>query len=261
MAGSIIIQLGVCHTKMGFWQRIRAVDEFAPQLERANIRRVLKAQPVLAESFIGNRHCKFPGRNRNFAHHECVFARQGARSEANELHEDFFFAHFAPALLTIAPKSLRASRLPKGWPCQDEKASPPEGRLASMLEGSDVRGLQALGTLGHVEFNRLAFVQRLVSLRLNRGEMDENVLAGLPLDESKSLAGVKPLYCSLFFQLCFSLLCELFGASFPLPLAKKKPHVWARGAFSQSKGFHRATNAKPLLHTFPFLSMCSISLL
>lgn len=124
-----------------------------------------------------------------------------------------------------------------------------------MLEGSDVRCLQALGTLGHVELNRLAFIQRFVSLRLNRGEMDENVLAGLPLDESKTLAGIEPLYCSLFFQLCFSFLFELFGASFPPPPAKKKPHVWARGAFKQSKGFHRATNAGLLSHAFVLSSI------
>ena len=80
------------------------------------------------------------------------------------------------------------------------------------LEGGDVRCLQALGALGHFEFNRLAFVQRFVALRLNRGEVDENVLAGLALDESKSLAGIEPLYCSLFFQLCISFLFELFDA-------------------------------------------------
>jgi hypothetical protein len=28
----------------------------------------------------------------------------------------------------------------------------------------------------------------------------ENVLTGLALDESKSLAGIEPLYCSLFFH-------------------------------------------------------------
>lgn len=33
-----------------------------------------------------------------------------------------------------------------------------------MLEGGDVRGLQALGALGHVEFDSLAFIQRLVSV-------------------------------------------------------------------------------------------------
>jgi len=80
------------------------------------------------------------------------------------------------------------------------------------LESGDVRCLQALGALGHFEFNRLAFVQRLVPLRLNRGEVNENVLAGLALDESEALAGIEPLYCSLFFQLCFSFLFELFDA-------------------------------------------------
>jgi hypothetical protein len=30
--------------------------------------------------------------------------------------------------------------------------------------------------------------------------MDEDVLAGLALDESESLAGVEPFHCSLFFH-------------------------------------------------------------
>jgi hypothetical protein len=63
----------------------------------------------------------------------------------------------------------------------------------------DVRGLQALGTLGDFEFNRLAIIQRLVAISHNRGEMDENVLSTLALDESKALAGIEPLHCSLFF--------------------------------------------------------------
>jgi hypothetical protein len=29
----------------------------------------------------------------------------------------------------------------------------------------------------------------------------ENILTGLALDESESLAGIEPLYCSLFFHL------------------------------------------------------------
>ena len=89
------------------------------------------------------------------------------------------------------------------------------------LQAGDVRRLQALGAGGHFEFNRLAFVQRFVPLRHDSGKVDENVLAGLALDESKALAGVKPLHCSLFFQLCFSFLFELFGA-FPLPSAQIK---------------------------------------
>ncbi len=66
------------------------------------------------------------------------------------------------------------------------------------LEASDVRSLQTLRSAGNFEFNRLAFVQRFIALRLNRGEMDENILAGLALDESESLAGIEPLHCSLF---------------------------------------------------------------
>jgi hypothetical protein len=68
------------------------------------------------------------------------------------------------------------------------------------LESGDVRGLQALGALRHFEFNGLSFVQRLVTLGLNRREVYEDVLAGLALDESKALASIEPLYCTLFFH-------------------------------------------------------------
>jgi hypothetical protein len=89
------------------------------------------------------------------------------------------------------------------------------------LEAGYVRRLQALGAARDFEFNRLAFVQRLVSFSLNGGEVHENVFAGLALDEPKAFTGVEPLYGSLFFQLCFSFLIELFGA-FPPPLAQQK---------------------------------------
>jgi hypothetical protein len=38
--------------------------------------------------------------------------------------------------------------------------------------------------------------------------MDENVLSGHPLDETKALAGVKPLHCTLFFftQFTYSIV-------------------------------------------------------
>jgi hypothetical protein len=42
---------------------------------------------------------------------------------------------------------------------------------------------------------------------LNRGEVDKDILAGLALDEPESLAGIEPLYCSLFFHgVSFSLI-------------------------------------------------------
>ena len=67
-----------------------------------------------------------------------------------------------------------------------------------LLQAGDVRCLQALRAGGNFKLNRLAFVQRFVPFRLNRGEVDEDVLAGLALDESESLAGIEPLDCSLF---------------------------------------------------------------
>jgi hypothetical protein len=68
------------------------------------------------------------------------------------------------------------------------------------LESGDVCGLETLGTTSDFKFNRLAFVQRFVTISLNGGEVYEYVFAGLALDESKALAGVKPLYGSLFFH-------------------------------------------------------------
>src|SRR6266478_6155317 len=78
----------------------------------------------------------------------------------------------------------------------------PANREHTYLEGLDVRGLQALGALGDFEFNRLPIIQRLVAISHDRGEMDENVLSTLALDESKALAGIEPLHCSLFFTHC-----------------------------------------------------------
>ena len=71
------------------------------------------------------------------------------------------------------------------------------------LEASHVRCLQTLGALGDLELNGLTFVQRLVSIRHDCREMDEDVFAGLALNEAKTLASIEPLYCSLFFHLCF----------------------------------------------------------
>ena len=76
------------------------------------------------------------------------------------------------------------------------------------LEGLYVRGLQALGALGDFEFNRLAIIQRLIAISHDRGEMDENVLTALALDETEALAGIEPLHCSLFFTHCCTRFCQ-----------------------------------------------------
>ena len=68
------------------------------------------------------------------------------------------------------------------------------------LKTCDVCRLKALGTLGDLEFHSLSVVERPVPISLNRGEVDEHVLTGLPLDESETLTRVEPLHCSLFFH-------------------------------------------------------------
>ena len=91
------------------------------------------------------------------------------------------------------------------------RSAPPElAGCEVVLEGLYVRGLQALGALGHFEFNRLAIVQRLVAISHDRGEMDENVLTALALDETEALAGIEPLHCSLFFAHFFTLFFDRF---------------------------------------------------
>ena len=74
-------------------------------------------------------------------------------------------------------------------------ASPP----LCWLETYDVGRLQAFGPGHDVEFDRLALVQRLVSIRLNRREVHEDIFSRLALDESIALACIKPLHSSLFF--------------------------------------------------------------
>src|SRR5215469_5971542 len=60
-----------------------------------------------------------------------------------------------------------------------------------------VRCLKAFGPLQQVELDGLTFVQCAVAIFLNRREVDENVLARRPLDESISFCPVKPLYRTL----------------------------------------------------------------
>ncbi len=61
-----------------------------------------------------------------------------------------------------------------------------------------VLSLQALGALGDVELHGLPFLKALEPARLDCGEMNKNVLAGLTADEAVAFGVVEPLYCSLF---------------------------------------------------------------
>jgi hypothetical protein len=67
----------------------------------------------------------------------------------------------------------------------------------------NVGSLQTLRSADNLEFDGLPLVEGAVAVALDGGEMDENVLAALALDETKSFAGVKPLHCTLFFHRSF----------------------------------------------------------
>jgi hypothetical protein len=58
--------------------------------------------------------------------------------------------------------------------------------------------LPPLGALYDVKLYLLAFLQAAESARLDRREVDENVLTALTADETIALGIVKPLYCSCF---------------------------------------------------------------
>lgn len=121
-------------------------------------------------------------------------------------------------LFWLVPKRKRAER----------RSVPPVFSARCGLQRLNVRGLQALGAADDFKLDRLAVVQRLVAIRLNCGEMDENVLSALALDEAKALAGIEPLDCSLFFThfsfssrrpaLGWTALVKLFGAPHPNPV-------------------------------------------
>src|ERR1700676_2710726 len=66
------------------------------------------------------------------------------------------------------------------------------------LDGSDVLCLPALRTLGHVELDALALLKGAKTVRLNRGVMDEYVLAVVAAKKTETLGVVEPLDCALF---------------------------------------------------------------
>jgi hypothetical protein len=61
------------------------------------------------------------------------------------------------------------------------------------LANRDVRSLQSLRTFDHVELHLRAFRQRAEAAGLNRGGVDEHILASLGRDEAKAFRIVEPL--------------------------------------------------------------------
>lgn len=63
-----------------------------------------------------------------------------------------------------------------------------------VLDGDDFGSLQALRPFSNFEFDFLAFVECLESVDLDFGEMDKEILAIFPLNETKALLITKPFY-------------------------------------------------------------------
>src|SRR6202162_6014996 len=94
-----------------------------------------------------------------------------------------------------------------------------DGHTFVRLEAGNVLRLQAFRAFADLEFNRLPFVERLVSVHLNGRKMDKHVLAGLALDEPVAFAGIEPLHCSLFFHFYYLALSYLCFSYRPAHLA------------------------------------------
>src|SRR5262245_21026533 len=76
-------------------------------------------------------------------------------------------------------------------PCREPATT--SKRVRSARRCDDVRGLGTLGTLDDLELHTLAFGQGLEAVHRDRGEVDEDVVPTLALDEAVALLVRKPL--------------------------------------------------------------------
>ena len=76
--------------------------------------------------------------------------------------------------------------------------NPAAGRW--LLSLTDLLGLQTLRSTLYYKRDACTFVEGAIPARLNRRKMDKYVLPVLALDKPKAFCGIKPLYCSCFFQ-------------------------------------------------------------
>jgi hypothetical protein len=72
------------------------------------------------------------------------------------------------------------------------------GILVLVLKDLYVLCLKALGAVGDVKLHRLAFLQAPESIRLDSGEMHENISAVAAADETISFCVIEPFHGSLF---------------------------------------------------------------
>ncbi len=91
-----------------------------------------------------------------------------------------------------------------------ENPDPPD-RPSRALGGGNVLCLKTFRAFLDFKFHCLSFIQRLVTVHLNSGEVHENIFPSLALDKTEPLRRIEPLHSSLFFQvqnlnICLALL-------------------------------------------------------
>jgi len=90
-------------------------------------------------------------------------------------------------------KRKRAPKEPSADSCAD-----------AALDQRHVLGLQTFGSLLDLELHLRAFVQRAVAVGLDRGKVNEHVVAAGSLIKSLALGGVKPFHSAFFLHLQIS---------------------------------------------------------
>jgi hypothetical protein len=119
------------------------------------------------------------------------------------------------------------------------------------LDGNDIGGLVALGTLDDFEFHRRAFLQVTVSVTLDGGVVDENVFATLALDESVAFCGVEPLdgaLLSVVAHVYFYSLFVMLSVRYRLPRAdERKIRALFRAAFGYNSREHRGDKRESIM--------------
>ena len=128
-------------------------------------------------------------------------------------------SHPRPAIgcKSVDRGSIRGNRATNSAP-KNRKSGPGKAALLSEFSVSGlgrlhVLGLPALGTLDYIELDLLALLEAAKSTRLDRREVNENVLAILAADETISFCVVKPLYCSCFHGVAYVPLSVMLRES------------------------------------------------
>jgi len=135
--------------------------------------------------------------------HHAIMLQLYAEQTAGKLFQndssDFDIIFFTHSTFPYRPFPARQTGL------SPSAASLPGPFTTLFCSGADryVRSLQTLGAARHFELNSGTFVQTSITLRLNRGEVNEYVFAVFSLNEAIPFGCVKPLHCAFFFHLCF----------------------------------------------------------